>query len=239
MPAITRPRLSTTVVATMVLSGALFFGGPALAGGQTTPDRGGQLLAQIERGQTKCSDLDHSGYAAIGEFAMGRMVGSAQTHEAMDGLIVQMMGKTGVDRIHDVMGQRFAGCGAAAMPAGFGQMMGVMGMMGGGAGGFDPSAVMGGYDPGSGTSAGEGGYGPGSMMGFAADRGDDGGGIEPWTVAMMLGLALAVVVGTFLLVPRRRSSSGVLDVLAERFARGEISAEDFQERRQLLLGGGK
>lgn len=239
MAAITRPRLRG-VGATMVLSGAVFLGVAALAGGQTAPDRGGQLLAQIERGQAECSDLGRSDQAAIGEFTMGRMTGSARAHEAMDGLIGQMMGQTGLDRMHEVMGQRFAGCGAPGMPAGFGQMMGVMGMMGDGAGGFGPSVMMGGgYNPGWSAGGREGGYAPGSMMGFAADRDDSAEGSEAWMVTIMLGLALAVVVGAFLLVPRRRSGSGPLEVLAERFARSEISTEDYRERRQLLLGGEK
>lgn len=207
------------------------------ASAATDEQRGADLLAAIERGESDCSDLDGDDYAAIGEFAMGRMAGSVQAHAAMDELMAGMIGEAGLARMHEAMGQRFAGCGQAGSAAGLAPLMGMMGMMGGGVGG-SPGMMGGGYGP-AGSAAGRG-YGPGSMMGF--DRGVDGDDdAETWMVVTMLVLVGLVGIAVFLLArPRGRPGgrgSDPLDLLTERFARGEVSADDYRERRQLLEGG--
>lgn len=207
------------------------------AASQSPDARGADLLAAIERGEIECSDLDGEAYAAIGELAMGRMVGSPQAHEAMDRTMSQMMGEPGRDRMHEVMGQSFAACGQPGLPSGFGQMMGVMGMMGGGSGGYGPAGMMGGgYAPQSSEDVTGGGYGAGSMMGF--DRGSgENGDVEVWMVVTMLVLVLAVAIGAFIFARSTKHHSGPLDLLAERLARGEISVEEYTARRRLLQGG--
>jgi putative membrane protein len=74
----------------------------------------------------------------------------------------------------------------------------------------------------------------------------DGGG---WGFAMMfmsLVFLACVVVGVLLLArshshgeqpPNRSEGSRALDVLDERFARGEIDESEYQERRRILTGG--
>lgn len=67
----------------------------------------------------------------------------------------------------------------------------------------------------------------------------DGASATHRLVAAMLVL-VAVAVGAVILVarPRRRLASGSspLDLLAERSARGEISPEEYRERRAVLRG---
>lgn len=237
MTAITRSRLPIPAVTAIALVAALTLVFVSPAASQSPDARGADLLSALERGETECSDLDGEDYAAIGELAMGRMVGSPQAHEAMDELIARMMGESGLTRMHDVMGQRFAGCGQSGLPSGFGQMMGVMGVMGGGYGGLGPAGMMGGgYGPQSSGDVPGRGYGAGSMMGFDRGSGDDDD-VEIWMVVTMLVLVLAVAIGAFIFARSTKHRSDTRDLLAERFARGEISLEDYQERRRLLQGG--
>jgi len=237
MTAITRSRLPTAAVTAITLVAALLLLFVAPAASQTPDARAADLLSALERGEIECSGLDGEDYATVGELAMGRMVGSPQAHEAMDEAMAQMMGEPGRDRMHEVIGQRFAGCAQPGSPNGFGQMMGVMGMMGGGSGAYGPAGMMGGgYGPqGSGDAPGSG-FGAGSMMRFDRDSGDDDD-VEIWVVVAMLVLVLALATAALLFARPSRDRSGPLDLLAERFARGEISAEEYTERRQLMQGG--
>lgn len=76
--------------------------------------------------------------------------------------------------------------------------------------------------------------GMGSMMG-----GGMMGGMMLWSLLSTLAVIALVVGGVVLLVralaPQRFGrSSGALAILQERFARGEIDREEYQERSRLL-----
>jgi putative membrane protein len=71
-------------------------------------------------------------------------------------------------------------------------------------------------------------------------------GTWAWMVVVMLLFVGALVFGIFAVVrasdrDRDRStpqgSEGALGVLADRFARGEIDAEEYAERRRILIEG--
>ncbi|HET9152512.1 MAG TPA: SHOCT domain-containing protein [Solirubrobacterales bacterium] len=127
------------------------------------------------------------------------------------------------------MGRRFSGCGGGQLRQGFGQMMGAvnaMGMMGGG--------MMGGVQ-GDGRSYG------GSMMGggygySSSNQNDEGfdGPSAGAMIGMMAVLIGAVALALFLLA--RWRPGGPLETLKRRYASGELSAEEFQERKRLLAG---
>jgi len=198
-------------------------------------ERGSDLLSAVENGQTHCADLDPQDFEAIGEFLMGRMLGTPEAHETADGLMAQMMGEAGLARMHQAMGQRLSGCGQAGSPAGLG-IMGIMGMMGGGPRGYGPGRNLG---PRGGAAPG-GAYGPGGMMGFDRSRDDDDDdGPGAWMAVAMLALLLVAGGGVFLLVRSGRTARAAAprDLLAQRFARGEIDAEDYDRRRRMLEGG--
>lgn len=217
------------VLALAVLS---LVGTAAVAAATTADERGAELLAAIERGDAACSDLDADEYLAIGELAMGRMVGSPPAHEAMDEGIAGMMGRKGLDRMHVSMGQEFAGCARGGKEPGLGPIMGMMGIGGSARGGLGPAGMMGsGFNPAS----------TGSIMGLDRSPGDDAGAF--WMVVAMVVVALGVAAAAFAVTRStgRRSAPpdpDPLDVLAERLALGEISGADYTERRRLLRGGG-
>lgn len=230
-----------------VLAFAGLGGAPALA---ADSGDGAATLDAVESGQLDCADLDTGDFELVGEYVMGRMVGSAKGHRSMDQLMATMMGGRNAERMHEAMGERFTGCGAGRLPGGYAGMMGAFGMMG--AGGVGPGGMMGG---GFGSSGGDGAYarpgfgpgGPGGMMGFSRGVDDDDDDVATWMgVAMLVLLAVAVIAVIFIARPRRRAEGGSgsygpdpVAVLAERFARGEIGSDEYAERRGLLEGGGK
>lgn len=235
----------------LALAGAVAF---AALGGTSAvaSDRGegARILDAVDSGQLGCADLDQAELGVVGEYVMGRMVGSAKGHRSMDQLMATMMGGRNAQRMHEAMGERFAGCGQGRLPGGYAGMMGAFGMMGGG--GVGPGGMMGG---GFRRSGGDGAYarpgfgpgGPGGMMGFSRGADDDDDDVAMWMgVAMLVLLAVAVIAVIFIARPRRRAEGGSgsygpdpVAVLAERFARGEIGSDEYAERRGLLEDGGK
>ncbi len=201
---------------------------PATAQAPAPEVRGAQLLGAVQRGDQPCAQLQSGDFEAIGEFVMGRMAGSPQAHAAMEAQMLRMMGPGAEQRVHLFLGQRFSGCGGAALPARFGPMMGAVGLM------------MGGMIGSAGSGAtGISGYG---MMGGSARGGgsigtdDDEGPSAAAMIGMMAVLIGAAALAFLLLRPKRRSS-GPQDVLEQRFARGELSADEYRQSKQLLEGG--
>jgi uncharacterized membrane protein len=224
-----KPHLLAASIACFALS-AVLASAPAASATPQEERQGLQILSELESGKLKCGEASASDFELVGEYAMGRMFGSPNQHEAMNQMMSRMMGPRGEESVHEAMGRRFSGCGGGQLPAGFGQMMGAvnaMGMMGDGMmGGASQSESSGG------TGSMMGGYGYGSSSN-ASDNDFDG----PSAVAMVGMMAVligAVALALFLLA--RRQPSGPLDTLKRRFAKGELTAEEYQERRRLLEG---
>src|SRR3990172_7158286 len=105
---------------------------------------GKAVWEKLQAKQTTCSDLSEENFGALGEYFMGQMMGAF--HEAMNNMMIQMMGKEGEEQMHTVMGKRLSGCNTSAVfpaqGAGFMPMMNMFvpygtagsrkGMMGGG-----------------------------------------------------------------------------------------------------------
>lgn len=220
-----KPPALVAAFACLVFATALVPAGIASATPQEER-QGSQILRELESGKLKCSDASASDFELVGEYAMGRMFGSPAQHEAMNQMMSRMMGSRGEESVHEAMGRRFSGCGGGQLPRGFGQMMGAvnaMGMMGGG-------------------MMGSGSYGaPGSMMGGYGydvasneDDGDFDGPSAGAMVGMMAVLIAAVGLAVFLLARWRPGDPQ--ETLKRRYAKGELSAEEYQEQRRLLEG---
>lgn len=202
---------------------------PAASATPQEERRGSQILRELESGKLKCSEAGASDFELVGEYAMGRMFGSPGRHDEMNQMMSRMMGARDEEAVHEAMGRRFSGCGGGQLPASFGQMMGAvnaMGMMGGG--------TMGGGDQNErfygGSDSMMDGYGPSTS---AHDGGFDG----PSAAAMIGVMAVligAVALGVFLL--GRGRPDRPLDALKRRYAKGELNAEEYQERKRLLEG---
>ena len=204
------------------------------AAGRGEVQRGVATLDAVDKGQRTCADLRSRDFEAVGEFAMQRMVGSAQGHEAMDRAMTQMMGSSGLGSMHRFMGQRFTGCARGPAPRGIAGIAGMMGMMGGSGRGYGPG-MTGGFASGSGN-------GPGMMDGAFGARGNDhhdGWGSAAVVWAVLVGVGLVAVAGTALAFRRRGPkppASSASEVLNRRFASGEIDSDEYRRRRAALGG---
>lgn len=236
----TRSRFGPQAVAALLLAVAALYAWPALAAAQNDSE-GAATLRAVEAGQRSCNQLQAGDFEQIGEYVMGRMVGSQQAHESMNNLMRGTLGDAGEQQMHSALGQRFAGCGQGRFPAGvggmmngIGGMMGIVGMMGGGSG----------AGSGSGPSAGQG-YGAGSMMnGFFGNNqanDDNDEHVGGWIVAVMIAMMALFLGAIFFMLRGVRGASGggaPLQILERRYASGEIDQKEY-ERRRGLLGGGK
>ena len=206
----------------------------AVAFGVTLLMLAGQDASARAQGGKSCADLSDQDFAQAGETWMGRMLGT-QSHEAMDRLMVSMMGSSGEEQMHEYMGRRVSGCGGGTVPAGYGRMMSMMAVMGGGPGPTGAGMMNG--------RAGPGAYGPGSMMGgsVSGDRSDDDDGhMSGWMAGGMVALLLVFAGLIFFVVRALQSPRAQItpaEILRRRYASGEITQADY-ERRLELLGGG-
>jgi Short C-terminal domain len=205
-----KPHRFAAMIACLALGVALVSAGVASATPQEEA-QGSQLLRKLESGKLKCGDASAADFELVGEYAMGRMFGSPAQHEAMNQMMIRMMGAGGEESVHEAMGRRFSGCGGGQLPRGFGQMMGAVNAMG----------MM-----------------VGGMMGGGANQaGTNDEDFDAPSAAAMVGM-MAVLIGAvalaLFLLARRRPKP--LDMLKRRYANGELTGEEYQERKRLLEG---
>lgn len=182
---------------------------------------GKKVWDKLQAKQVSCDILSDDDFGALGEYFMGRMAGSS--HESMNTMMEQMMGKQGEEQVHVVMGKRLSGCvPSAEFPqngaafAGFMPIMGMIQMMKGGG-----NSMM--------------GYGNwNNMMG-----GWGGLGILGWLpmflfwLLLILGIvALLRFLGGFGKTPKVDKTP--LEILKERYAKSEIDKKEFAEKKKDL-----
>lgn len=85
---------------------------------------GGTIAKQLQAHTTSCSKLSDTDFEHLGEYVMQRTVGSRAAHAAMNQRMASMMGSSAEERMHQLLGRRYADCGVAGA--------GASGMMGGG-----------------------------------------------------------------------------------------------------------
>jgi len=185
---------------------------------------GQQLSQQLGSKQTSCEQLTDSDYEYLGEYFMGTMMGSS--HERMNEILKSRFGASGEEQMHITMGKRFSGCDTqAAYPAGFQGLAPMMGGYGGSMMGYDRSDY---YGSNNRTSMMNGyGWG-GSMMGY--------GGFGFLFEILWLVLIALVVVGVIRWFSGRPGQwsrgTSALDVLSDRYAKGEIDKEEFTSKKK-------
>lgn len=200
----------------------------ALAQGE---DSGRAILNAVEEGDRACGDVSRGEFEAVGEYLMGRMAGGPGAHRDMDGMMRSLMGARGERAAHTQMGQRFAGCGGGPLGGMMGMMMGAGATMGQRSGMMGDEGRM------------RGGYGD-ERAPFDGDRRELSGADDDWhgedtaMVALMALLLILVGGALWLLRPGRgtRRADAPLEILARRFAAGQIDQEDYDRRRQALGG---
>ena len=178
------------------------------------------------QGDIRCDDVTDDQFEELGDAVMQAMIGDDQQHELMD----NMMGGEGSESLrsmHIAMGQRYLGCAQGTY--------GTMGMMGGMMSmipfrqGF-PAFAQGYGGHGAGQSGSSWGmFGPWGMMGGS------------WGIGMLL-FWIIIIVGIVLLVKwlvgqpgTQTRGKSALDILKERYAKGEINKEEFESKKKDLI----
>ena len=181
---------------------------------------GKEIWEKLQAKQLECKDLTDENYGSLGEYYMGQMMGNS--HAAMNTMMERMIGKDGEEQMHIVMGKRLSGCDTSAqLPqngVGFMPMMWMMSSA-------NSPQVGGGGNPMVGT-------GWENMMG-----GWNGFGVLGWIPMLLFWVLL--ILGVIALIrylgsPKKSSDKdkSPLDILKERYARGEISKKEFEEMKK-------
>ncbi len=180
--------------------------------------QGAQIVSEVAAGKLGRAHLSRSRYELVGEYAMGRALGSTRAHEEADSLWEQMMGSGGAEAMHVYLGERYLG-GGVATERRYGSLYGWMGAMMGGYGGPGLAERMSRYLRDHDGAAAGGGHdmGPGMMYGnddgpYGA-AGDAGGG---WPTAAIVAVAVlgALLVGGALALALPRLRRGGRDSTA-------------------------
>jgi len=176
---------------------------PALADSVAAEQaQGAQVLSQVQHGTFSPKGLTSDQYQNLGEYLMGRALGSTQLHQRMDALMDEMMGPNASDQMHIYLGKRFLGV-TVTPSSRYSQLYGLMGVMMSGYHGSALAGMMGRYLNGQGTA----GYamGPG-MMGYGyTPAASSGGGWPAGAVVAVIALGAVLIVGLgALALPRVR-----------------------------------
>ena len=125
---------STIGIIVFMLFTSNFVSAQGMMGNTTTiPDghtareeaEGKAVWEKLQTKELACKDLSDDNFGTLGEYFMGQMIGDS--HEAMNNIMIQMMGEKGEEQMHVVMGKRLSGCDtSAAFPS---QGIGFMPMM--------------------------------------------------------------------------------------------------------------
>lgn len=184
-----------SLLAGALAAAALIFPLAASADLASEVGQGQRLAESIHSGQEQCSGLSVDDFELIGEYAMGRYLGDAAAHGAMNRRMESIIGHTGERRMHIALGYRYSGCGGGPASSWMGPMAGMMfGRYGAGAGGSGPG-MMGGY-----PGRDRGGY-PNRMMGGGPGSDNDMGVLGGVLIALA---AAALGGGLVALVLQRR-----------------------------------
>src|SRR3990167_8836070 len=174
-----------------------------------------------EKLQTKelvCKDLSDDNFGTLGEYFMGQMMGNS--HEAMNNMMIQMMGEQGEEQMHVVMGKRLSGCDTSvAFPS---QGTGFMPMM---------QMMMGGWSSPAGLNQGNN-----SMMNFGFSPFGGFGWIFMilWWVLIIAGIIALIRWLTSQSRSVHDHEKSPLEILKERYAKGEIDRKEFEDKKKDL-----
>jgi hypothetical protein len=178
--------------------GVLAFGGARIAAAASEQQQGAQVLREVHTGKASGANLTGAQYKHVGQYMMGRALGSSDRYEATDSLMDRTMGQSASDQMYKYMGERYLGKNVSpnsGYAPYYDWMANMMSRYSGSWAGMMGGYMMGAYRSLSGRGSGASGGHMGGMMGYnytgsrnAADTGMSTGTI----IAVVLG-AIAVV----------------------------------------------
>ncbi|MCR4306791.1 MAG: SHOCT domain-containing protein [Candidatus Yonathbacteria bacterium] len=179
---------------------------------------GKEVWDKLQAKELACADLDDEQFGVLGEYFMGTMMGDS--HAAMNAMMIQAHGEDGEEQIHIVMGKRLSGCDTSASVSGIsGGWMPMMNMMWGG------------------WSSSFGNNSTNNMMNFGFGPFGGFGSIFMilWWVLIIAGIVAFIRWLTRESRGTHGSEKSALDILKERYAKGEIDKKEFEERKKDLI----
>jgi putative membrane protein len=179
---------------------------------------GKELWDKLQAKEITCADLNDEQFGVLGEYFMGQMAGDS--HAAMNAMMIQAHGEDGEEQIHIVMGKRLSGCDtSAAFPAISGGWMPMMNMM------------WGGWSSPFGTNS------TNNMMNFGFGPFGGFGWIFMilWWVLIIAGIVALIKWLTSQSRGTHNHEKSALDILKERYAKGEIDKKEFEEKKKDLM----
>ncbi len=182
---------------------------------QAEEQEGKKLLDQLKNKTTTCEKLTDDNFEKAGEYFMGQAIGDTSRHIAMNNMMKSMMGENGESQMHIAMGKRLSGCDTSTSGIGIMPMMWMMG------GGGNPMMGYGGW---GGIMNGWGGF-----------------GIIGWI--FMIIFWVLIILGVVALIrylggtghSNIDKSKTPLEILKERYAKGEIDKKEFEEKKKDLV----
>lgn len=204
--------------------GIIYRNSPVASSSDTAEEeaRGKAIYDSLQAKQKICTDLKDADYELLGEYFMGQRLGGA--HESMNNMMKFMLGEAGEEQMHVVMGKRLSGCDtAAAWPQSSFGFMPMFGMMGGWSN-YDNFNQL---------------NNPNNMMNF----GYSPFGFEffgPIFMIIFWGLVIVAIVALVRWLAGQsghkydRGGDAALDILKERYAKGEIDKKEFEEKKKDL-----
>ena len=180
---------------------------------------GKEVWDKIQAKELACENLSDEQFGVLGEYFMGQMAGDS--HAAMNAMMIQTHGEEGEEQIHIVMGKRLSGCDtSAAFPAGSGGWMPMMNIMWGGW-----SSPFGSNN----STNNMMNFGFGTMGGFGWIF------MVLWWILIIAGIVALIKGLTSQSRGTHNHEKSALEVLKERYAKGEIDKKEFEERKKDLV----
>ena len=176
------------------------------------------VLEKLQTKELACKDLSDDNFGTLGEYFMGQMAGDS--HAAMNAMMIQTHGEEGEEQIHIVMGKRLSGCDtSAAFPAISGGWMPMMNMMWGGwSSPFSSNSTN--------NNMMNFGFGPFGGFGWIF--------MILWWVLIIAGIVALIKWLTSQSRGTHNHEKSALEILQERYAKGEIDKKEFEERKKDL-----
>lgn len=185
------------------------FDNVAIQSQQQEEQEGKKLLGDLNNKIVACSQLKDADFEKIGEYFMGQSIGDISRHIAMNEMMKKMMGEKGEEQMHVAMGKRLSSCDTlAAFPSQGIGFMSMMNMMGGGSN---------------------------SMMG---NFGTNLTGWFGWIFMILLWVLLIlsiVALIKWLIHSAHGHKKSPLEILEERYAKGEIDKKEFERIKKDLI----
>jgi putative membrane protein len=192
----------------------------AIQSQQQEEQEGKQFLDNLNNKTITCLQLKDADFEKIGEYFMGQSIGDTSRHIAMNEMMKSMMGKQREEQMHIVWGKRSSGCDtSAAFPS---QGIGFMPMM---------QMMMGGWSSPFGSNQSNN-----SIMNFGLTPFGGFGWIFMilWWVLIIAGIVALIKWLTNQSRSIRDHEKSPLEILKERYAKGEIDKKEFEDKKKDL-----